>query len=86
MERPTVGSLISTGAIQPAEVSAAVEAYLSQSDPGMFAMGSEYELDLTSAVAAHPFTVKILQKRKVGVSERRAAVRTAILLARPEKR
>ena len=37
-------------------------------------------------VAAHPFTVKTLKQGKAGVSARRAAVRTALMLARPEQR
>ncbi|GEP07663.1 hypothetical protein MOX02_57010 [Methylobacterium oxalidis] len=86
MNRPTVGGLLSSGAVKPAEVSAAVEAYLSRSEPGLFKMSCEYELDLASAVAAHPFTVRLLANRKCGVAARRAAVRTAIILARPEKR
>ena len=86
MRNPIVGTLLSSGEILPSDVSAAVEAYLSHAEPGLFPLGREYELDLVSAVAAHPFSVRLLERRNSGVSARRAAVRTAIILARPEKR
>ncbi|WP_336492542.1 hypothetical protein [Methylobacterium nigriterrae] len=48
-------------------------------------LGERFSLDLSAAVAAHPFAVKTLKRMNVGLAARRAAVRTAIMPARPEK-
>ncbi|KAB1075401.1 hypothetical protein [Methylobacterium soli] len=74
------------GELQPADVTAAIDAFFALGDPGLVPLGEKYELDVASAVAAHPFASKTLYRRTAGVSARRAAVRSAILLARPEKR
>ncbi len=85
MRGPTVGGLLSSGEIRPADLSAAVDAFLANPDPGLVLIG-EYEVDVAAAVAARPHAVKVLQAARSGVAARRAAVRTAILLAQPRRR
>ena len=85
-ENLTISSLLARGLISNADITAAVEAYLSDPETTTYRLGNQFALDLSAAVAAHPFTVKALKQGKAGVSARRAAVRTALLLARPEKR
>ncbi|WP_336492344.1 hypothetical protein [Methylobacterium nigriterrae] len=85
-EKLTVSSLLARGKISNVDVAAAVDAYLSDPDTKAYCLGDQFSLDLSTAVAAHPFTAKTLKQAKAGVSARRAAVRTAIMLARPDKR
>ena len=85
-ENLTVTNLLVRGLISNADISAAVEAYLSDPETKAYPLGDQFALDLSAAVAAHPFTVKTLRQGKAGVSARRAAVRTALMLACPEKR
>ncbi|GEP07012.1 hypothetical protein [Methylobacterium oxalidis] len=86
MRIATVVSLLSSGEIPSADVTAAVETYLSQRTPTLFPLGREDELDLAAAVAANQFSMRLLTLRNCGTAARRAAVRTAIIQARPEKR
>ncbi len=60
-------------------------AFLANPDPGLVLIG-EYEMDVAAAAAARPHTVKALQAGTSGVAARRAAVRTAILLAQLRRR
>ncbi|WP_336492439.1 hypothetical protein [Methylobacterium nigriterrae] len=85
-ENLTVTSLLARGLISNADIAAAVTAYLSAPETTAYPLGDQFALDLCTAVAAHPFTVKTLKHGQAGVSARRAAVRTALMLARPEKR
>ena len=85
-ENLTVTNLLVRGLISNADISAAVEAYLSDPETKAYPLGDQFALDLSAAVAAHPFTAKTLKHRKAGLSARRAAVRTALMLACPEKR
>ena len=85
-ENLTISSLLARGKISNADIAAAVETYLSDPETTAYLLGNQFSLNLSAAVAAHPFTAKTLKRGKIGVSARRAAVRTAILLARPEKR
>jgi hypothetical protein len=85
-ENLTISSLLARGKISNADITAAVEAYLSDPETTAYPLGDQFWLDLSAAVAAHPFTVKTLKQGKAGVSARRAAVRTALMLAKPEKR
>ena len=85
-ENLAISSLLARGKISKADLTAAVDAYLSDPETTAYPLGDQFALDLSAAVAAHPFTVKTLKQRKAGLSARRAAVRTALMLARPEKR
>lgn len=85
-ETLTISSLLARGKISTADIAAAVDAYLADPETTAYPLGNQFVLDLSAAVAAYPFTVKTLQRGKVGVSARRAALRTALMLARPDKR
>jgi hypothetical protein len=85
-ENLTISSLLARGKISNADIAAAVEAYLSDPETTAYPLGDQFALDLSAAVAAHPFTAKTLKLGKAGVCARRAAVRTALMLACPEKR
>ena len=63
-----------------------MDAHLSDPETKAYPLDDQFALDLSAAVAAHPFTAKTLKHRKAGVSARRAAVRTALMLACPDKR
>ena len=80
---PIVSSLISAGLVRAADIEKAVESYLSAPDAGPFVVSDGYCLDVEAAVAARPYSTKFLQQNRAGKSARRAAVRTAILLAKP---
>jgi hypothetical protein len=82
----TISSLLARGLISNDDVAAAVDAYLSDPETTAYPLGDQFALDLSAAVAAHPFTAKTLKHGKAGVSARRAAVRTALMLARPDTR
>lgn len=85
-ESLTTMSLLARGLISNADIAAAVETYLSDPETTVYPLGDQFWLDLSAAVAAHPFTAKTLKHGKAGLSARRAAVRTALMLAQPEKR
>jgi hypothetical protein len=84
-ETPTVGSFVTTGTISTADVAGAVNAY--PPDPGTkaYPLGEQFVLDLAAAVAAHPFAVRMLSHGGAGIAAHRAAVRTAIMQARPKR-
>ncbi|WP_336492012.1 hypothetical protein [Methylobacterium nigriterrae] len=84
-ETPTIGALVTSGAIDRVEITAAVDAVLADPSTKTYVLGERFSLDLFAAVAAHPFAVKTLKRMNAGLAARRTAVRTAIMLARPEK-
>ncbi len=82
---PTVGELFKAKAVTDEQVNAAVEAY--RADPGTTAhpIADGYSLDLGGAVAGHPWASEVVANTESSENLKRAAVRTAILLARAEK-
>ncbi|MDV2984140.1 UNVERIFIED_CONTAM: hypothetical protein Q9R58_07485 [Methylobacteriaceae bacterium AG10] len=82
---PTVGELFKAKAVTDEQVNAAVEAY--RADPGTTAhpIADGYSLDLAAAVAGHAWASQVVANPEAGPGLKRAAVRTAILLARAEK-
>ena len=80
-ENLTISSLLARGKISNADIAAAVDAYLSDPETTAYRLGDQFSLDLSAAVAAHPFTAKTLKHGKAGLSARRAA----LMLAKPEK-
>lgn len=79
---PTVGELFKAKAVTDDEVNALVEAY--QADPGTSALpiADGYSLDLAAAVAGHGWASQVLANPESSPGLKRAATRTAILLAR----
>lgn len=85
-ENPTIGELLLADAIASDEIDAAVDALLAKPEVGAYPIGGGYLLDLAAAVRAHPFSKAALSGGNATQSRKRKAARTAILLARPEKR
>ena len=82
---PTVGERFKAKAVTDEQVNAAVDAY--QADPGTTAhpIADGYSLDLTAAVGGHAWASQVVANPESSPGLKRAAVRTAILLARAEK-
>ncbi|KAB1068747.1 hypothetical protein [Methylobacterium planeticum] len=85
-ESPTIGELYKAKAITADDVVAAVEAYMADPTTTLFVMGEGYGLNLSEAVRSHPWSRTTVASAEASDHLKRAAVRTAILLARPEKR
>ncbi|MDR7040474.1 hypothetical protein J2X36_005257 [Methylobacterium sp. BE186] len=82
----TTGGLFKAKAITEDEVFAAVDAYMADPTTALFIMGDGYGLDLNAAVRSHAWAAQTVANPDATDHLKRAAVRTAILLARPEKR
>jgi len=83
---PTTGELFKAKAITEEDVVAAVDAYMADPTTTLFVMGEGYGLDLAEAVRTHEWAFVTVSHSTATDHLKRAAVRTAILLARPEKR
>ena len=81
----TVGDLLHQGAILARDVHVAADAYLADPGISLFLLGVGYVLDLAAAVEADTFACKVLRNPAVTRPAKQAAVRAAILLARPRK-
>jgi hypothetical protein len=84
-ENPTTGELYKAKAILEADVVAAVDAFMADPTTTLFVFGDGYRLDLAAAVRSHPWAATTISTAEATEHLKRAAVRTAILLARPEK-
>jgi hypothetical protein len=82
---PTTGDLLKQGLLTDAEVDAAVETFMADRKATLFVMGSVYQLNPQAAVKAHAFARDNLRNPEASPGLKRAAVRKAILQARPEK-
>lgn len=85
MPIPATYNLLTTLDIVDDDVTAVVEAYMVNPSVGVVAFGDGYRIDPAAAVAAHPFTRALLGQPWADPDLRRAAVRAAIMLARPER-
>ncbi|APT35022.1 hypothetical protein MCBMB27_05731 (plasmid) [Methylobacterium phyllosphaerae] len=81
----TIGSLLKSKVITPAELSAAVGAYLMDPAAADFRFGEGHVLDLATAVDAHEPSRRALADPKATAAFKRTMVQTAIILARPSK-
>ena len=77
--------LCEAGDIVDDDVCGVIEAFIVRPKRRIFQFGNGYRIDVAAAVAAHPFARSIMQQRWASVDLRRAALRAAILLARPTK-
>ena len=84
-ENPTTDELYKAGAIPEADVVAAVDAFIADPTTTLFVLGDGYRLDLARAVRSHPFANATISGGEATRTRKYSAVRTAILLARPEK-
>ena len=82
---PTVGELFKAKAVTDEQVNAAVEVYLSDLEVSIFPIADGYVVDVDAAVVKHLWASHVLANDEASPSLKRAAVRTAILLARAQK-
>ena len=68
------------------DVAAVVDAYMADPDLGIVAFGEGYRIDPAAAVASHPFARALIEQPWASRELRQAAVRAAIMLARPARR
>lgn len=84
-ENPTTGEHYKAKAILEADVVAAVDAFMADPTTTAFLFGDGYQIDLSEAVSSHEWAKVTVANKEATEHLKRAAVRTAILLARPEK-
>jgi hypothetical protein len=77
--------LLETLRIVDDDVTAVVNAYLSDPACGVIGFGEGYRIDPALAVAEHPFASTLMRQPWAGDELRRAAIRAAIMLAEPER-
>ena len=82
---PTVGELFKAKAVTDEQVNAAVETYLSDLEAGIFPIADGYVVDVDAAVVKHLWASHVLANHEASLGLKRAAVRTAILLAPAQK-
>ena len=82
---PTIGELFKQALVLDADVRAAVDAYMADAETGVFPVGEGYGLDLAAAVGAHGPAKRALADPSASDGFKRTMVRTALLLARPQR-
>ncbi|WP_336490026.1 hypothetical protein [Methylobacterium nigriterrae] len=82
---PTIGDLFKQALVLDADVHAAVDAYMADAETGVFPVGEGYGLDLAAAVDAYGPAKRALADPNTSDAFKRTMVRTALLLARPDK-
>jgi hypothetical protein len=82
---PTTNELVLQGVISIDEVNEAVAAFLGPQAATRFRFQTGYWLDLQEAIVSHPFAKATISGGDAKPARKRSVVRTAILLARPEK-
>lgn len=84
-ESPTVGELFKAKAVTDDQVNAAVDAYLAKPETDAHPIADGYVLDLGAAVTGHLWASEVVASPEASPGLKRAATRTAILLARARK-
>ena len=84
-DEPTIGSLLKSKVLIPADLSAAVDAYLVGSAATDFRFGEGHVLDLAAAVDAQEPSRRALADLKAAAAFKRTMVQTTIILARSSK-
>ena len=82
---PTTGELYKAKAVTEADIVAAVDAFMADPTTTAFLFGEGFSIDLAEAVRAHEWASVTVGTKDATEHLKRLAVRTAILLARPEK-
>ncbi|KQP10119.1 hypothetical protein ASF28_02880 [Methylobacterium sp. Leaf99] len=80
----TTGELFKAKAVTETDIAAAVDAFMADPSKSTFLFGEGYRIDLAEAVRAHEWASVTAVNKDATDHLKRAAVRTAILLARPE--
>ncbi len=83
---PTISELIKQGIVLAADVHEAADAFLADPKVTFAALTAGYVVNVAAAVRQDRFARAILRSPTMAWPARQAAVRTAILLARPETR
>lgn len=78
-----IGQMLEAKVITRAELDAAVEAFLTDPQVGAFEIASGYTVDLTAAVKADRHATATFKEPTAKIGSRRAAIRSALLLAKP---
>ncbi|TXN00502.1 hypothetical protein FV242_21950 [Methylobacterium sp. WL64] len=82
---PTVSDLLKSKEVTDAQVSAVVDAVLANPRTGPFELASGWIVDLTATVRADRHASAVLKEPTAKAGSKRAAVKSAILLAHPVK-
>ncbi|EHP90081.1 hypothetical protein [Methylorubrum extorquens] len=81
----TAGELFKAKTVTDNQVNAAVDAYLADPCTTTHLIADGYSLDLGAAVAGHSWASQVVANPESSPGLKRAAIRTAILLARAQK-
>lgn len=84
-EKPTTGALLKAKCLTTEEVEAAVDAFMADPTVMAFLLGKSYWIDFAEAVCAHEWASVTVANKDATEHLKRTAVRTAIMLARPEE-
>lgn len=85
VENLTIGALYRAKVLTAEDVEAAVDAFLVDPTTTTFMIGRGYQIDLAEAVRAHEWASVTIGTKDATEHLKRTAVRTAVMLARPEK-
>ena len=85
MPSPMTIDLLAALHIVEDDLASVVDAYMADPQRGTVRFGEGYEIDPAVALAAHPFASQLIRQPWAGEELRRAAVRAAIMLARPQR-
>lgn len=83
--RATTSELYKAKTLTEGDIGAAVDAYMADPTTTAFLFGDGYRIDLAEAVRTHEWAAVTVATKDATEHLKRAAVRTAILLARLEK-
>ncbi|MCJ2083537.1 hypothetical protein [Methylobacterium sp. J-090] len=81
----TTGKLFKAKAMTDADIAAAEDAFMADPSTSAFRFGEGYRIDLAEAVHAHAWASVTTANTDAADHPKRAAMRNAILLSRPEK-
>ena len=82
---PTTGELFKAKSLTDADIDAAVDAFMADPTTTLFVLKDGYRIDLAAAVRTHEWASVTVGTKDATEHLKRVAVRTAILLSRPEK-
>ena len=84
-DQPTVGDLVKAKEIAIKDVDALIAAHQANPKAGPLPLGADYKLDVAVAIKGHRPAAAAVADPVLRDGWKRTMIRTAILLARPEK-
>ncbi|MFE1598599.1 hypothetical protein [Methylobacterium sp. ID0610] len=84
-DRPTIGDLLRLDILSRDDLQAAVDAYIADPGPAWREIANGIGLDIKAAIDADPHTRQMMTWAGVSRMARELALRTAILIAKPER-